>query len=973
MYELFTLGGGTYLVDLLNAVAAITGGGAFVTLARLAGVTGLAWVLFRTAFGGSWKDNAKWLLLFVCVWGALVVPKATVRVVDRLDPALAPAVVANVPLGLALFASLTSRVGDGLTRLTEQAFSLPDDLAYRRHGFIFGARLAAAATRMEVTDAVFARNLRAYARQCVFYALLLGHISADDLRESTDLWALVTASGSPSAGASPARMVEYATRGAPAGTGATPIDREIVTCAAAASRLDALWGAEIARASAIFGRRLFPGAASEALARAELLAALPAAHDYLIGASRSAAEILRQQMVLNAVHGAGEQWSAEAGNAAALRAYTEARAEAQTVSAYRAIGRQAETWVPMLRIVFECLYVGAFPMAVLLMLTPAGEGIFRSYFAGLVWLQSWGPLYAVLHRIAMGEAAERMGAGALMPGGEIGVSLVAQAGIRAVASDVAVMSGYLSMSVPFLAAALAYGVGRTTSLATSVLSVGQDAASSAAQEGTTGNISLANTQADTHRFASVEGHQVRTSAHVDTDRYTGFAPGGAAYTVTGEGAAVMDAGSATSRVPAAGVRLSESLAESHEVRAGTALEQARHWSAEAATARTAAATDSAAMVERFSRDARTGLTHARGVTESQNLSAQRLESHLEKLSEAGGITKEQAAVLTGEARVGGGFDFIVKFGADGSASWRGQTFGRETWNRMTDYAGQNQLLDHWSRASDASRRYATASGESELKSLDESLGANMTRMRRFSDQEAVSRREAENWSSQAAQVRGSSQSIDSELGQPFFAWLSARTGTDGREIGAAGAMRLASPQTAEDAEVLRAHAAAFIAERFPVPGGAEAAPGRAEYERSRERLRESGMGATAAAWDAWSSSARERGRDAGTPAPGKVETGASRGRAEIETELDIREAGREARTGVTGGRIGRGNVKVAAEADKPFVEHATEEVPFIGEWLGGKLYGTARNAAPGPEGKEQDEKKEREARSAFSGDQVMGP
>ena len=75
MYELFTLGGGTYLVDLLNAVAAITGGGAFVTLARLAGVTGLAWVLFRTAFGGSWKDNAKWLLLFVCVWGALVVPR----------------------------------------------------------------------------------------------------------------------------------------------------------------------------------------------------------------------------------------------------------------------------------------------------------------------------------------------------------------------------------------------------------------------------------------------------------------------------------------------------------------------------------------------------------------------------------------------------------------------------------------------------------------------------------------------------------------------------------------------------------------------------------------------------------------------------------------------------------------------------------------------------------------------------------
>ncbi len=142
MYELFTLGGGAYLVDLLNAVAAITGGGAFINLAQLAGMAGLAWVLFRTAFGGSWKDNAKWMLLFAAVWGAMIVPKATVRVVDRLDPALAPAVVANVPIGLALFASLTSQVGDGLTRLTEQAFALPNDLAYRRHGLIFGARLA---------------------------------------------------------------------------------------------------------------------------------------------------------------------------------------------------------------------------------------------------------------------------------------------------------------------------------------------------------------------------------------------------------------------------------------------------------------------------------------------------------------------------------------------------------------------------------------------------------------------------------------------------------------------------------------------------------------------------------------------------------------------------------------------------------------------------------------------------------------
>ena len=946
MYELFTLGAGPYLVDLLNAVAAITSGGAYVTLAQLAGAGGVAWVVFRTAFGGSWRDNAKWILLFVTVWGAMVVPKATVRIVDRLDPALAPAVVANVPVGLALFASVTSQVGDGLTRLTEQAFTLPNDLVYRRHGLIFGARLAATATRLEVTDAVFARNLRNFTRQCVFHALLLGHISADDLRESTDVWGLVTAAGSPSAGASPARMFEFATRQPAGATGATPVAREIVTCRDGATRLNAAWAAEITRAGTLFGRRIFPDARTEALARAELLAALPAAHDFLIGASRSAAEILRQQMVLNAVHDAGEQWAAEAGNAAALQTYTEARAEAQTAAAYRAIGRQAETWVPLLRIVFECLYVGAFPMAVLLMLTPAGMTIFKSYVTGLIWLQSWGPLYAVLHRISMGEAAERMQAAALMPGGDVGISLVAQAGIRAVAADVAVMSGYLSMSIPFLAAALAYGLSKATVLATSVLAVGQDAATSAAHEGTTGNLSLANTQWDTHRFASQEGRQLRTSMHVDTDRYTGYAPAGAAFTVTPDGTAVADMGSATSRVPAAGVRLSESLAVSHEERAAEARSLGRNWDVQAASARTAAATDATQLVERYSHDVSTGTAHTRGVTESESAQAQELASHVEKLAETGGITTNQAAVLTGEASIGGGFSRLIRVGADGKALWRGQTIESEAWNRMQEYADQHQVTDLWSRVAEASRRYSTSTGDSELASLEESLGANLTRMERFEDRAAVSYSESEQWSEQAAAVRSDAQAIERDLGQPFFAWLAEREGTGGRPIGAGGAMRLASPQTPEDAEALRQHTAAFIAERFPAPSGPDPlyVAGRAGYEAARDELG-AAVGVEAVHAD-WTGRVRADAEAAGTPGTGDVEAKAGTHRAAAEGDLAQRGTVRDTRAELAEDAIREGRSATAGEVERPFAEHAAADVPFIGDRLAGKLYGTARNAAP---------------------------
>ena len=570
----------------------------------------------------------------------------------------------------------------------------------------------------------------------------------------------------------------------------------------------------------------------------------------------------------------------------------------------------------------------------------------RAYLGGFVWLQSWGPLYAILHRISLGEAAEKMAAAALMPGGDAGISLVAQAGIRAVAADVAVMSGYLSMSVPFLAAALAYGVGRATSLASSVLHVGQEAASAAAREGSTGNLSLGSTQLDTHRFATLEGRQVRTSAHVDTDRYTGYSPEGAAFTVAADGTAIADAGVATSRLPAAGIRLSESLASSHENRAAQSRTLGENFSAEAGLARTAAATDATAMVERHSRDVNVGTAHAHGVTESESLQAQDLSSHVDRLSEIGGITKDQAASLTAEASLGGGFGKVVRVGASGRASWRGQTIESEAFNRMQDYAEQHQVMDLWSQVSDASRRYSSATGESELASLDESFGANLTRMQRFEDRASASFQTSENWSAQASQVRAESQAIDRELGQPFFAWLSERPGGDGRPIGTGGAMRLATPQTPEEAETLREYAAEFVSERLPAPVGAGVAsvPSRATYEDAREDLQDTQLPATGSAFEGWSQGARERAAQA--EVPGDVDGSAAVSRGDTEAAMGGRTGERVERTRSTEAAVEDGREAVESERSQPMGQQVLEEVPLIGGWLAGRLYGTARNDAP---------------------------
>ena len=60
----------------------------------------------------------------------------------------------------------------------------------------------------------------------------------------------------------------------------------------------------------------------------------------------------------------------------------------------------------------------------------------------------------------------------------------------------------------------------------------------------------------------------------------------------------------------------------------------------------------------------------------------------------------------------------------------------------------------------------------------------------------------------------------------------------------------------------------------------------------------------------------------------------------------VRGSAREAKTGVMRDRALEGRAGVAAETEKPFEHHATENLPLIGGWLAGKLFRTAKNAAP---------------------------
>ena len=230
MVEIFTVGGGDYLVNVFQAVAAWTGNGGYKSLLQVVLVMGLGLSALTLAFNQDWRAWINWFLGATLIYSCLMVPRLDLHVTDRLNPSLAPANVSNVPLGLALMASFTSQVGDYLTGSAEVVFGLPGDLNYTKNGMIYGARLYDATRSLRISDPEFTANLDEHFRQCVFYDVLLGRYSMKELAETSDIWATI-------APGSQARAQRFLNRDPSSGK----VSSSIVTCREAYSALNGQW------------------------------------------------------------------------------------------------------------------------------------------------------------------------------------------------------------------------------------------------------------------------------------------------------------------------------------------------------------------------------------------------------------------------------------------------------------------------------------------------------------------------------------------------------------------------------------------------------------------------------------------------------------------------------------------------------------------------------------------------------------
>lgn len=765
MVEIYTVGGGDYLVNVFQAVAAWTGDGGYKSLLQVVMVMGLALSAVTLAFNQDWRAWINWFLGATLMYTCLMVPRLDVHVTDRLNPSLAPAQISNVPLGLALMASFTSQIGDYLTDASEVVFGLPGDLNYTKNGMIYGSRLYDATRSLRISDPEFAANLDEHFRQCVFYDVLLGRYSMKQLAESSDIWTTI-------APGSQARAQKFLTRDAGSGT----VSANIVTCREAYTNLNTQWTGLIDGMGQVFGRQLYPNQTA-ALAKAKLFADLPVAYQYLTGVSTSATDIFKQTLTINAMSQAMHGFGGSSG-ASNVDVYAQTRADIQTERTYSSIANNAMKWVPLLNVVLTVLFYALFPVLFPLFLMPkTGPLALKGYVTGFFYLAAWGPLFVILHMMLMFKGAADMTAAT----GTGGMTLASFTGMADVNSDIGILAGYLIASVPFLAGGVAKGAMAISHHATSYLNPSQNAAEEAAREASTGNVSLGNSSLEnssvmTRQFAQGTTAPSFTYGAAQTKGYSGS---GTLTTSFAEGS--------YDQLPTSSYPFTPTLGQEFTSRLSNMASQSRGnsetFSNLALQSTSSAVTQFRELRNQISKGSSFETATGQNNSDSVQTAFNEVDQASSNLQRTYGLSRRAADDITtswflnGEASAGAKGSAGIFNGGAGlkggrNQSWSDSDIGIASEDRSRIMGSLQQISDsrNWSSTRDGFVRTVSSSSSSSVSTSANGMNASLTEAQSYTREARRSEEIANRLEQQASFFEGNSANGSLNLSQAYREW-----------------------------------------------------------------------------------------------------------------------------------------------------------------------------------------------------------
>ncbi|MCX7214493.1 MAG: conjugal transfer protein TraG N-terminal domain-containing protein [Burkholderiales bacterium] len=682
MFEIYAYGNVDTLTGVFNAIAAIMGGAGYLALIKTMAVTGVLVAAAAGLFTPGRFHGWGWLMGLLLVYHAMFLPKADVAIVDKLG-SQPPAVVGNVPIGVAFFGHATSLVGDVMTRFFETAFQvipdtnaqLPEALAYQKNGVMFGNRLIQASRAANVADPQLRADMIAFVHNCTVYDLQDGTIDPAAFAQSTDIWALM---GTPNPG-------RFSTWGNPV---------QVDTCPAIYTRLNSRLPAEIARARATLALQMNP-TLDPSIAAGVIDGQLEQAYTKtrIATAAQGAADLLRQNILINLVQDTHTLAGLRLNDpAATMLATARANATASTNASFITMGRIAAQALPMIRNVIEAVIYAVFPFVLLLFLLAQGKGLalaIKSFVMSLVWIQLWPPLYAILNYVGTLASANNLAAAASLGTNSRGLTLDTAAGIYQGAISDQAIAGYLVAAIPLIATAIIKG-GEVAFQAITASSAIQSAASSEAAATSKGLISQNSVSLDQQQLGPT-----RTSAFMGT-------------TTEAHGTTIQGIGpeAGVFRYQATMSRLASTFTISE--RQATAIgESAREAESFATTQR-----------EAMQRSQATAMTHALGIQDSYEKSQQRTGA---TSTSEGGSTSSQFQALKSVAkevnrRLGLSEDSVVGDSIAASASAGAKIPMTEIGARLTR-EGQKMDQQRLQSAYDYARKAAESAQISDASAL----------------------------------------------------------------------------------------------------------------------------------------------------------------------------------------------------------------------------------------------------------------
>lgn len=557
--EIITIGGIDILAQIFNAIAAITSNASFFNLMGAAETLGVAACVLRYVQRHDLKDLGKWLIFFVFINGILLTPKVDLLFTDKIYTTKVKK-VDNVPVGIAAPFYIFSLGGNALAEMYDKFLSQPNDVRYTNTGMLFGQRLLDSSFNMTPKDSRFQGNMANFVESCVIPDVEINHkYTYRDIFESKDIAQFFF---NPSFSPSQARTMFY--------TGANN-SREYITCRDGTARLktdldNMLTVAKKNRKNSNASISKSKDGSYKVLGYSPNMYDIPEdmtsqIHLYLMGSSKSATDIYKQNILVNKlrrdfqfVPAAFDGTSDMVGNAAEQ---AQMKWRLANLASYQVTSKT----LPALYTVFSALLVGIFPIIILAMfITELTGTIIKSYMGFLFSLMLYPVLFAIFNSIVNVLTHQTLA------GEDFTISSADT--IRSNLADIGATAGYLMISIPFISYGLIKGLGHAVSSAGSYLGNALSSATSGeASQVSTGNYNYGNMQME-----NVNGFKTDLNSSFRSGVSSMQLTNGATEIKNADGSLSYDAGTSLSKLPFS-VNWSQSIQSSWSERTSMAINQ----------------------------------------------------------------------------------------------------------------------------------------------------------------------------------------------------------------------------------------------------------------------------------------------------------------------------------------------------------------------------------------------------------------